>query len=425
MATKLKMTEASVRKLALAPGETDKTIWDAEVHGLGRRLRPRRTSWTLRYEHGGKTKRLTADGSLTLAAARTWAREALGDLARGDDPATAIKAKALAARTTQTVGDHLPAYLKFKEPNLKPRWFTEIKRQLLKHAVPIHAMPIKALDHERIAALLADLAATRPVLANHVRATLSDFGHWLGRNGMLPINVFAFTLKANTNGARKRTPGMAELALIWRAAGDDDYADVVRLLMLTGARLRVIAELRWSEIDLESALITVPPERAGLKTRQKKINNNEASAFKIPLSKPALAILKSKPRITGRDPVFGVGPRGISNHGRRKCALDWRVATLAADSDMPVPEPWGVHDFRRSMSTTMNKGKKDAGLGIAPHVVEACLGHSTFKQGVAGTYNTATYDNEKREALDLWAEHLMAAIEGRDAKVEPINRAAA
>jgi integrase len=335
--------------------------------------------------------------------------------------------KIAAARTVETIGDLLPDYLVFKEPNLKPRSFVEVRRQLEKRAEPIHDMPIDALDHERIADLLADLAATRPVLANHVRAALSEFGRWLQkRKGTrkVPINVFAFTLKANTNGPRKRTPNMAELALIWRAAGDDDYADVVRLLMLTGTRLSVIAELRWSEIDLDAALITVPPERAGLKVRQKRINNDEADPFEIALSEPALAILKARPRTAGRNPVFGAGSRGISNYGGHKLAIDRRIATLAAETGVPVPEPWSVHDFRRSMSKTMNEGKKDGGLGIAPHVVEACLGHATFKQGVAGTYNTATYDNDKRTAFNLWAEHLMAAVEGRDAKVVPFNRAA-
>jgi integrase len=335
--------------------------------------------------------------------------------------------KIAAARTVETIGDLLPDYLAFKEPNLKPLSFSEVKRQLKKHAKPIHDMPIKALDHERIADLLAELAETRPVLANHVRAALSDFGRWLQqRKGTktVPINVFAFTLKANTNGARTRTPSTVDLALIWRAAGDDDYAAVVRLLMLTGARRSVIAELRWSEIDLDAALITVAPERAGLKTRQKKINSGKASAFEIPLSAPALAILQARPRMAGREPVFGAGSRGISNYGGHKLALDLRIAALAAETGVPVPEPWSVHDFRRSMSKTMNEGKKDGGLGIAPHVVEACLGHATFKQGVAGTYNTATYDNDKRTAFNLWAEHLMAAVEGRDAKVVPFNRAA-
>jgi hypothetical protein len=43
-----------------------------------------------------------------------------------------------------------------------------------------------------------------------------------------------------------------------------------------------------------------------------------------------------------------------------------------------------------------------AELGIAPHIVEAVLNHvSGHKAGVAGIYNRATYEREKRQALDL------------------------
>ena len=46
-----------------------------------------------------------------------------------------------------------------------------------------------------------------------------------------------------------------------------------------------------------------------------------------------------------------------------------------------------------------------AELGVAPHIVEAVLNHvSGHKAGVAGIYNRATYEKEKRAALVLWAE---------------------
>jgi hypothetical protein len=45
--------------------------------------------------------------------------------------------------------------------------------------------------------------------------------------------------------------------------------------------------------------------------------------------------------------------------------------------------------------------------GPTPHVAEAILNHiSGHKAGVAGTYNHAGYEPEKREALELWAAHL-------------------
>jgi hypothetical protein len=48
-----------------------------------------------------------------------------------------------------------------------------------------------------------------------------------------------------------------------------------------------------------------------------------------------------------------------------------------------------------------------ARLGVAPHVVEAVLNHKSGQvRGVAAVYNRYSYSSEKREALDLWAEHV-------------------
>jgi hypothetical protein len=65
-----------------------------------------------------------------------------------------------------------------------------------------------------------------------------------------------------------------------------------------------------------------------------------------------------------------------------------------------------------------------AELGVLPHIIEAVLNHvSGHKSGVAGIYNRAAYDKEKRQALHLWAEHVLATVEGRAAKVLPLKRA--
>ena len=48
-----------------------------------------------------------------------------------------------------------------------------------------------------------------------------------------------------------------------------------------------------------------------------------------------------------------------------------------------------------------------ARLGVAPHVVEAVLNHKSGQvRGVAAVYNRYSYSTEKREALNLWAEHV-------------------
>jgi hypothetical protein len=43
--------------------------------------------------------------------------------------------------------------------------------------------------------------------------------------------------------------------------------------------------------------------------------------------------------------------------------------------------------------------------------------------GIAGIYNRSTYDAEKRQALDMWAAHVEALIEGRKSTVVAMKRA--
>jgi len=60
---------------------------------------------------------------------------------------------------------------------------------------------------------------------------------------------------------------------------------------------------------------------------------------------------------------------------------------------------------------------------VQPHVIEAVLNHvSGHKTGVAGIYNRALYTAEKRQALELWSEHIRSLIEGTEEKVVSLRR---
>ena len=150
---------------------------------------------------------------------------------------------------------------------------------------------------------------------------------------------------------------------------------------------REIGGLRWSEIDLETGAIHLPAERT-----------KNGKAHMVPLSKPARAILQSRPRLAGRDHVFGLG-EGFSG---------WSASKAALDASLPKLADWTLHDLRRTAVTSM------AELGTAPHVIEAVVNHlSGTKGGIAGVYNRANHYNERREALELWAKHLMSLVAGR------------
>jgi hypothetical protein len=49
---------------------------------------------------------------------------------------------------------------------------------------------------------------------------------------------------------------------------------------------------------------------------------------------------------------------------------------------------------------------------------------SGHKGGVAGIYNRAAYEKDKRDALIRWADWLTGVVEGRKSKVTPLRREA-
>ena len=77
-----------------------------------------------------------------------------------------------------------------------------------------------------------------------------------------------------------------------------------------------------------------------------------------------------------------------------------------------------MHDIRRSFVTHVSE------RGFAqPHVLEMLVNHvSGSKAGVAGVYNRAVYLNERRQALDLWANHIANLVTGHQTKVVPLAR---
>lgn len=206
---------------------------------------------------------------------------------------------------------------------------------------------------------------------------------------MIEANPVANTNSAGIIAARERVVSDEELVAIWRALEDDQYGAIVKLLVLTGARRDEIASLRWSEVDLDTAMITLPPART-----------KNCREQQIPLAPGALAILQAQPRRmqpdgSPRDLVFDYAARGFHDWSGSELDLSARIKEVQGK---PIAD-WRLHDFRRSMSTAMHER-----LGVQPHVVEAVLGHvSGHLAGVSGVYNKSSYTELKSVAPEKWA----------------------
>ena len=409
----MKITSKSIQNLTLRHDQREKTFFDDDLPGFGVRVRAGGSMmYVVQYKVGPKHRRLTlgaVGGALDLTKARTAAKDALAAVRLGRDPAgEKIEARQLAA---ETFGALLPRFLARQRAKLKPRSYQETERHLLAHGKAFHGLPVKKIDRRTIATRLAEIEEhSGPAASNRVRASLSAYLSWLAREGYVDANPVGFTNRAVENGARNHVPSDADLRTIWLALGDDEYGVILKLVMLTGARRDEIGDLRWSEIDLDAAVIRLPPPR--VKNKREHL---------IPLSEPALTILKAQPRRSAsdgtlRDHVFGRGVgRGYQGWSKSKTELDARIIKATHGKGI---EPWTLHDFRRSFSTSLH-GKR---FGVPPHLVEALLGHvGGHKGGVAGVYNKEIYLDERRRALARWAEYLMAVIEGRENKIIPLR----
>ena len=303
----------------------------------------------------------------------------------GGDPARE-KAEAR-AHAANTLGTLIPAFLDRQRKRWKPRSMIETTRHLMKHARPLHGQGIKSIDRRAVAQLLEGIERDHgAACSNSVRASLSALFTWAAQSGFIDANPCAYTLRAVENGARQRVLADDELVVIWNALDDGgDYAALLRLLILTGARREEIAGLRWSEVDLDAALVRLPGER----TKNSRPHN-------IPLVPQALAILKSRPRQDGRDFVFGTNGNGFVDFSGSRADFDQRLNGAIATR-------WTLHDLRRTLSTRLH----GAPFSIPPHVVESLLGHAGgHRSGVAGIYNRADYLIERRAALVAWGEHI-------------------
>jgi integrase len=403
----MKLTVKDAAGLKLPAEKSDWIAFDDDAPGLGLRLRAGGSRmWIFQYALGDKQRRMTLGStkSMTLGKAREAAGTLHAKVRLGQDPANEkTEGRLRAAETFEAVGQRFLAYQKGE---LRPGSYVEIERHMLKHAKPLHGIQLAIIDRRSIAGRISAIGAqSGAVTANRVRSTLSAFFGWVMREGIAEQNPVIGTNKFE-EVTRERVLADDELRAIWRALQDDHYGSIVKLLMLTGQRANEIANLAWSEIGDDA--ITLPPARTK--------NHRQ---HRVPLSDAALAILAAQPRRldaagSPRDLVFGMGERGFSGWSKCKERLDERITKAAG---RPLPH-WTLHDLRRTCATRM------ADLGILPHVIEAVLNHvSGHKSGVAGIYNRALYEPEKRQALALWTDRVLALVDGRSSNVTVLKRA--
>jgi integrase len=221
-----------------------------------------------------------------------------------------------------------------------------------------------------------------------VSRTLSKMFGWLTAHRRVDSNPSAGVWCPPAPPARDRVLTEAEVKKLWRAcdAIGDVFGPMVKVLLLTGCRLREVSDMQRSELN--GATWTIPGSRAKNKR-----------AHVVPLAPSVVSIITSAPVIEDCRFVFSTNGRTpVSGFSKLKRRLDRAMGV----------SNWRLHDLRRTCATGM------AALKIQPHIVEACLNHvSGFRASVAGTYNVHEYADEKKDALRRWAKHVEGVVGGQ------------
>jgi integrase len=357
-------------------------------------------------------------GKITPESARARAKVILGEVAHGHDPAD----RKTTERETPTLAELADRFMtEHVGPKCKggtAAFYRDIVDRIVKPAVgTTKADKLTRRQVERLHSSMSDT----PFQANRVLAVVGSMYAFAGRAAIVPEGTNpARGIDKFKENRRERFLTGEELERLGNAIREAETAGVpwtvdesrpnakhvpkakrstkinpsaaaaLRLLLLTGCRLREILHLRWEHIDFERGCLFLPDSKSGRKT--------------VILNAPALSVLNGLERV-GSYVVPGDDPERPGHDLKRP----WSVVIKRAGLN-------GVrlHDLRHTYASF------GAGSGLGLPIIGRLLGHTQ----VATTARYAHLDNDPlRRASDAIAKRIAAALEGnRTAPVVAITR---
>jgi integrase len=355
MAT-VKLTERIVSSLEPPADAAQGYTWDEEVIGLGIKVGARTRTFIVRGRIAGSSERVQITigqhgatrpqgDTWTVTLARQRARELLGQMAAGINPAK--PAPEVTPTTGPTLRDGVEAHLaRMKAKNRSERTIGTFTHETGKYLGPWLDTPINDLDCEKIQAhVKANVSARRgavnkrgAMVANRVLAHVS--ASWRSLNRKLKGKLGTWNPAAATDKDKyipSRTvvedlPGWAARVGQMRSA---IRRDGLMLALYTGLRHEDVRSIRIEHVDFDARMLKLPDPKGG-----------EGKAFAIPLSKTPLAILERRRDDNARD--VGADPKGwmfpaVDAAGKMGAICNLRE--LHGDGRWPAED---VHTLRRT-----------------------------------------------------------------------------
>ena len=439
---KMKLTKRSVEAIEI--GLRDLVVWDTEIPGFGVKVTARKAKRTprgervtggsriyvLQYSRRNKDRRVTigrhGDGGLTADQARREAEILRGIIRNGGDPA-ADRARERAIPTMRVLAERYMA--EHAIPKKKPRSADGDRRLIDCHILPLLGdRQVSEIGRAELRRLMQDIAAGKTALdlktvkrgrrivrggrgaANRCLTLLSkmfalaeDWGYRSAGDGNPCRGVERFDESAGRQRARFLSD--AQLARLGEALAAAEAADprhrmpanIVRLLLLTGARLGEIVALRREHLDLDRGLIRLPDSKTGAKP--------------IVLSAPARQLLAELTRDGTDTGYLFPGPRPTRGTPVRPYGgLKRFWAAMREEAKLGDTR---IHDLRHSYAGVGASG------GSSLLIIGALLGHS---QSSTTERYAHLADDPVRQAADAIGNRIAAALGGKAAEIVSLRR---
>ena len=386
----LHMIDRGNRIAHLAPldGQTRTEYHDTEARGLALRVSAVQKTWTVLYRtKNGRLRRQTLGEypALSLAAARKRAKDARVRAWDGEDPA----ADKRTARTAETFGDLAAEYLKKHAIARKKSWRDD-RRRIDHILLPVWKhVALGALTRAEVRRVVEAHAERAPIAANRLHSLIRKMLNFAIGEALIEANVATQIRRPGVEHRRDRVLTDDEIRALWTALDAEGSltGDVFKLRLLTAQRGGEVVRMRWADVDLEKGWWTIPAEHSKNKL-----------PHRVPLSSMTLAILKARSGQRAAEATW-VFP---SSHASAPAVEGIRGGATRIGAAATVPDFRG-HDLRRTAATRMTSA------GTPRLIVAKILNHA--EPGVTATYDRASYDGDKRVALDAWARQLRAILD--------------
>jgi len=363
-------------------------------------------TWVYRYRNkiNGQLKQVKigsySENVLGLAKAREFFYAFKAERDAGGCPATRLKGEKNAAKEviqlskikSYNVEDMMDDYItEHVEGKRSIKGYTEIRRLSNKDIIPnIGNTSAKELSRADVHNLVQLISKRAPAIASDVRRELRAAFEWGISAGRIPEHTNNPTTGVN---APKRNQGKRILLdkeivlfLTWlpTAAISKNVKDALLLSMLTGCRTGEIVKAEWKSIDLDKGTYHLNDTKTGVSRT-------------VQLSSQSIDLLIHRNNESKYDFPSNRGSNHIKQHAI-VCALTQPKANGVKPQDSLKIDDWSAHDLRRTTRSGLSR------LRCPSNIAEAVLGHA--KKGVEGTYDLHQYEDECKEWLQFWCDHV-------------------